>query len=275
MNAIDLTGTITDFSGPAGPTYTVADGAAAYGTLVPGDSASCTDCYAVEITAAARPQVHWDALSDRGHTGPRGAGGRVPEDLDASHRRQLHRRPILEQLLPAIETVLHNGVTAGCGDGTTYCPADTVTRQQMAVFLLKAKDGAAYVPPDCTTPVFTDVPCSSPFAPWVNELAARGVTAGCGDGTTYCSDGPHQPPADGRVPAEDGGGLVLRPAAVHRAGLRRRSLLEPVLLLDQRARRAQRDRRLRRRQLLPGNQVARQQMAVFLTKTFGLLLYGL
>ncbi len=39
---------------------------------------------------------------------------------------------------PSIETVLHNGVTAGCGAGDTFCPGDTVTRQQMAVFLLKA-----------------------------------------------------------------------------------------------------------------------------------------
>jgi S-layer homology domain len=29
------------------------------------------------------------------------------------------------------------------------------------------------------------MPCSSPFAPWVNELVRRGVTAGCGNGL-YC-----------------------------------------------------------------------------------------
>jgi hypothetical protein len=35
------------------------------------------------------------------------------------------------------------------------------------------------------TPTFTDVPCSSGFARWVDELALRGITAGCGGGK-YC-----------------------------------------------------------------------------------------
>ncbi len=29
------------------------------------------------------------------------------------------------------------------------------------------------------------MPCSSPFAPWINEIAARGVTGGCGGGN-FC-----------------------------------------------------------------------------------------
>jgi hypothetical protein len=29
------------------------------------------------------------------------------------------------------------------------------------------------------------VPCSSPFATWIYELVARGITAGCGGGL-YC-----------------------------------------------------------------------------------------
>ncbi len=32
---------------------------------------------------------------------------------------------------------------------------------------------------------FTDVPCSSNFAPWIYELVARNITAGCGGGN-YC-----------------------------------------------------------------------------------------
>lgn len=34
-------------------------------------------------------------------------------------------------------------------------------------------------------PRFLDVPCSSPFAPWVHEIANRGITAGCGGGN-FC-----------------------------------------------------------------------------------------
>jgi hypothetical protein len=35
------------------------------------------------------------------------------------------------------------------------------------------------------TATFTDVPCSSNFAPWIYELVARNITAGCGGGN-YC-----------------------------------------------------------------------------------------
>jgi hypothetical protein len=58
----------------------------------------------------------------------------------------------------------------------------------MAVFLLKTEHGAAYVPPACTG-VFDDVPCPSPFARWIERLAAEGITVGCG-GNNYCPDSP-------------------------------------------------------------------------------------
>jgi hypothetical protein len=87
-----------------------------------------------------------------------------------------------------VDELAARGVTAGCGGGN-YCPNDPVTRAQMAVFLLVTHDGSAYVPPACVTPSFADVPCSSGFARWVNELASRGVTAGCGGGN-YCPGNP-------------------------------------------------------------------------------------
>ena len=54
----------------------------------------------------------------------------------------------------------------------------------MAVFLLKAKHGSTYVPPPCTGD-FPDVACPSTFADWIEQLAAEGVTGGCGGGD-YC-----------------------------------------------------------------------------------------
>jgi hypothetical protein len=85
----------------------------------------------------------------------------------------------------AVESIFRNGVTAGCGGGL-YCRDAAVTRAQMAVFLLKGKYGAAYVPPACTGLVFTDVPCSGGiFDPWIEDLAAREITGGCGGGA-YC-----------------------------------------------------------------------------------------
>jgi hypothetical protein len=87
-----------------------------------------------------------------------------------------------------VEVLVRAQVTAGCGGGS-FCPDSTVTREQMAVFLLRSKDGPDYTPPACTVPVFDDVPCSSPFAIWINELVVRGVTAGCGN-NNYCPGDP-------------------------------------------------------------------------------------
>jgi hypothetical protein len=78
----------------------------------------------------------------------------------------------------------------------------------MAVFLLKAQHGSAYVPAACAG-LFGDVACPSIFADWIEQLAAEQITGGCGGGN-YC----------------------------------------------------------------PSNPNTRGQMAVFLVKTFGLLLYG-
>jgi hypothetical protein len=107
-----------------------------------------------------------------------------------------------------VETLLHKGVTGGCS-ATDYCPTNAVTREQMAVFVLVGKEGAGYGPAACTTPLFGDVPASSPFCRWIEELSRRGITSGCGGGN-YC----------------------------------------------------------------PADPVTREQMAVFVTATFGLALYG-
>jgi hypothetical protein len=86
-----------------------------------------------------------------------------------------------------IEALAAEGITGGCGGGN-YCPAEPVTRQQMAVFLLKAEHGAGYTPPLCAG-AFADVVCPSLFADWVEQLAAEEVTGGCGIGM-YCPMSP-------------------------------------------------------------------------------------
>lgn len=87
-----------------------------------------------------------------------------------------------------ITAIYNAGITGGCGVDQ-YCDSNPITRAQMAVFLLKSAEGRDYVPPACTTPVFDDVPCSNGFSRWINELAARGVTGGCGNGN-FCPDDP-------------------------------------------------------------------------------------
>ena len=79
-----------------------------------------------------------------------------------------------------VVTLVSNGITVGVGGGN-YGVAQGTKRQQMAVFLLKAKNGLCYVPPPCSG-VFPDVPCTLTFAPWIEALAAAGITTGCGGG---------------------------------------------------------------------------------------------
>lgn len=84
-----------------------------------------------------------------------------------------------------IEQLADEGITAGCGDGN-YCPDRPVTRAQMAIFLLRAKYGSGYVPLDVGDDSgFNDVPITSSGAAWIKQLAAEGITGGCGGGN-YC-----------------------------------------------------------------------------------------
>ena len=58
----------------------------------------------------------------------------------------------------------------------------------MAIFVLRTLDPALN-PPACTTPMYNDVPASSPFCRWVEELTRRGVVNGCGGGNYCPNDG--------------------------------------------------------------------------------------
>ena len=84
-----------------------------------------------------------------------------------------------------IEQLFADGITAGCGNNN-YCPNNTVTRAEMAVFLERAMRGSGYSPP-AATGVFTDVSPGQFAAAWIEKLAADGITAGCGGGK-YCPD---------------------------------------------------------------------------------------
>jgi len=87
-----------------------------------------------------------------------------------------------------VESLVLNGVAAGCGGGN-YCVDTAVTRAQMAVFLLKGKHGLCFVPPAATGAVFADVAPGDFFADWIEALAAEGITGGCGGGN-YCPQSP-------------------------------------------------------------------------------------
>jgi len=83
-----------------------------------------------------------------------------------------------------IEELSEVGITKGCGNDN-YCPNSNITRAQMAIFLLRAKNGANYTPPPATGTEFSDVPLGSFAAAWIEQLAKDGITGGCGGGK-YC-----------------------------------------------------------------------------------------
>lgn len=89
----------------------------------------------------------------------------------------------------SIERLYTAGITGGCAAGL-YCPENPVTRAQMAVFLLKAKYGSSYSPPALGSGSgFNDVPDTHWAARWIKQLAAEGITSGCGAGN-YCPETP-------------------------------------------------------------------------------------
>ena len=173
-----------------------------------------------------------------------------------------------------IETILHKNVTGGCTP-TTYCPTNSTTREQMAVFVLVSKEPPGYTPPACVPPnVFADVPETSPFCRWIEELANRGVVAGCGGGN-YCPTDP--------VTREQMAIFVLRTLD---PTLNPPACVPPNLFADvpETSPFCRWIEELANRGVVTGcgggnycptANVSREQMGVFLAVTFGLTLYGL
>ena len=78
-----------------------------------------------------------------------------------------------------IESLVAAGITNGCGNAS-FCPKDTVNREQMAAFLNRALDL-----PDRGEFGFRDVNRNSTFFDDINAIANAGITNGCGN-NRYC-----------------------------------------------------------------------------------------
>lgn len=74
------------------------------------------------------------------------------------------------------------GITSGCNGGN-YCPDDSITREQMAAFIVRA--AGDFNPPLPPSQRFTDVLPANPFYSFIDEMAVRQITVGCG-GSNYC-----------------------------------------------------------------------------------------
>ncbi len=189
-----LTSTGHFFTGNAATAYVYYHNGADYGTVPAGTAVSCADatstCYGMYVGVPASRPVHFDAT--------------FVETLStgASRTWTMHIGDSFADVPPSrwaysyIETMLHKGITAGCGNGN-YCPDTGTTRWQMAVFLSTALAGAD-VPVSGTVPglgdyncvaggtsVFGDVPPDDAGCKYIHYIAAREITSGCGDGN-YC-----------------------------------------------------------------------------------------
>ena len=88
-----------------------------------------------------------------------------------------------------IEAIAAEGITRGCNppDNDRYCPSATVTRGQMAAFLVRALDlsddggGSKFIDDD-----------GSVFESDIAKLAAAGITRGCNppDNDRFCPNDP-------------------------------------------------------------------------------------
>jgi hypothetical protein len=245
--AQSFTASLSGGGGPVGGPPIIVDGSSAYGPIANGATAECADCYSIGVAnPVPRPAQHWD-VSFAENVAPVAQGqqkvwflhvGRTFPDVPATSpfyrfiETALHNDvmvgcdnlnfcpttqvtrdymasyvliaheplfvppacvpgqemfldvPAANGFCPWIEELARRGVVAGCGGGN-YCPGLAVSRETLAVYLLKTKDGINYFPQPCGAPIFNDVPASSPFCPWVEELWRRGVVTGCGNGN-YC-----------------------------------------------------------------------------------------
>lgn len=203
--AVTATGTIADFAGPPGATYTINDRVASYGTIVPGALADCRsasgNCYRITVSnPAVRPGQHWDAT--------------LHETLSTGNVSTItvHIGHSFSDVSPSdpayvfAETMLHHGIMSPFSDGT-FRPAATSSRSETMASVARALvapagdlalmpvagevNGASYACESGGASLYADVPPTDANCREVHFLAAYGldVNAGCTDATHMCPAG--------------------------------------------------------------------------------------
>jgi hypothetical protein len=171
-----------------------------------------------------------------------------------------------------VERLYAAGITGGCGmNPLRYCPEGTVTRAQMAVFLERGIHGSFYPPPDVGDSTgFGDVPPTYWSASFIKQLAAEGITTGCGNGN-FCPEYPvtraqmavfllHSRHGAGYAPPAVGNGTGFSdvPPGYWSAAWIKQLVAEGITSGCGNS------------NYCPENPVTRAQMAVFLVRTFNL-----
>jgi hypothetical protein len=287
-------GTLSGFSGPGGATYTLNDASGAYGSAPPAATTSCTDtgnCYRLTVSdPASRPALHWDVTVTEGL----GVGSTKTWTLHLGS--SFDDVAIGHWAYPHIETLLHSGITAGCSSNL-FCPGAAITRWQMAPFLAKGLTGGS-LPTGGTvegrgsyncvaggTSVFSDVSPGNAACKAIHFIASRGITSGC-TGSAYCpgntvsrwqmavflakSMAGTGVPVSGSVPGKGsyncvaGGSSVFSDVPAGEPGCKAIHFIAAQGVTSG----------CGGTLYCPSNNVTRDQMAVFMTRAFGLALYS-
>jgi hypothetical protein len=89
-----------------------------------------------------------------------------------------------------IERLFDTGVTTGCSQTPpSYCPDQSVTRAEMAIFLERSK--GIFIPPNVNQSTFSDVAITDWHVDWIELLFADGITTGCdANPLKFCPNSP-------------------------------------------------------------------------------------
>lgn len=115
-------------------------------------------------------------------------------DLEPATGRVFNDVSVTHYAAHWIEKLADEGYTQGCQKvPPKYCPENSVTRAEVAIFLLRAKYKDPSYQPDPLNPGensgFNDVAKNDFAAAWIKKLADEGITKGCGNGK-YCPNDP-------------------------------------------------------------------------------------
>jgi subtilisin family serine protease len=179
---VNLTGIDVDYTHDFGGTSSSTPKVAGIAALMLSKNPSLTPGQVKSILRSTSVDIDVPGVDDRtgaGRVDALAAVGAIPRFNDV---------PTSYWAWPHIEAIAIAGITKGCGPNL-YCPTNPVSRAEMAAFLLRGIHGGGYTPPAPTGNRFSDVPASYWAAGWIEQLAAEGITLGCGGGR-YCPEGP-------------------------------------------------------------------------------------
>ena len=157
---------------------TIVDPDGEYGSIASGEDIFCTNCYKIEAPLSNRQAPHWDFTVNETLS----ADNYGPINYDYMYHvgNSFSDVPIISTFYQHIEALLHYGIINGCSN-SMYCPNAVVQREQMAKFLCKSmelsKPGSCIIS-GCNN-IFTDVPASNIFCPYIEGIYNSGVVNGC------------------------------------------------------------------------------------------------